>query len=249
MPEEINRIVADSVATLLFAPTDTAARILRGEGHPSDQVVLSGDVMYDAALIFGDRARQAEPNPGAPGARREGICSCHASSCREYRQSGAARCNDGRACDRRPNRAGYPPSASANPQGARSWRHLAGTGRAPSRPAGLSRYGAIDSVRHLWPTEPGGLQKEAYSAMCPASHCGPKPSGPNWSRPAGIGWRRRPQRRLLHQSSRMHWPRPSRATRRLSTGPVTRRRKLQNVSADERADRIIATSPRALSGA
>ncbi len=58
MPEEINRIVADSVATLLFAPTDTAARILRGEGHPSDQVVLSGDVMYDAALIFGDRARQ-----------------------------------------------------------------------------------------------------------------------------------------------------------------------------------------------
>lgn len=56
MPEEINRIVADSVSTLLFAPTKEAVDNLTREGVPGDRVLLSGDVMYDAALMHGDRA-------------------------------------------------------------------------------------------------------------------------------------------------------------------------------------------------
>jgi UDP-GlcNAc3NAcA epimerase len=52
MPEEINRIVTDRVSTLLFAPTGGAVDNLLKEGTPSAQVVLSGDVMFDAALIF-----------------------------------------------------------------------------------------------------------------------------------------------------------------------------------------------------
>jgi UDP-GlcNAc3NAcA epimerase len=59
MPEEINRIVADSVATLLFAPTAAAAAILKGEGHPDERIVVCGDVMYDACLAFAARARTA----------------------------------------------------------------------------------------------------------------------------------------------------------------------------------------------
>lgn len=73
MPEEINRIVADSIATLLFAPTEAAARILRGEGHAPDQVVPSGDVMYDAALIFGDRARRESQILGRLGLAEKGF--------------------------------------------------------------------------------------------------------------------------------------------------------------------------------
>jgi UDP-GlcNAc3NAcA epimerase len=57
MPEEINRIVADSVSELLFAPTQVAFDRLLLEGQPKEHVVLSGDVMFDAALAAAKIAR------------------------------------------------------------------------------------------------------------------------------------------------------------------------------------------------
>ena len=50
MPEEINRIVADRLASLLLCPTETAVANLRREGITSG-VHLVGDVMYDLALL------------------------------------------------------------------------------------------------------------------------------------------------------------------------------------------------------
>jgi UDP-GlcNAc3NAcA epimerase len=52
MPEEINRVVADHVSDLLFVPTSLAAESLRAEGIAGEQVVLVGDVMYDAYQRF-----------------------------------------------------------------------------------------------------------------------------------------------------------------------------------------------------
>jgi len=59
MPEEINRVLTDHLSTVLFAPTDAAERNLTTEGI-SQGVVRTGDVMYDAVVLFreqvGDRA-------------------------------------------------------------------------------------------------------------------------------------------------------------------------------------------------
>lgn len=56
MPEEINRVLTDRVADLLFAPTDSATGNLKREGIADDKIRLVGDVMFDAALRFVDRA-------------------------------------------------------------------------------------------------------------------------------------------------------------------------------------------------
>lgn len=56
MPEEINRIVADRLSTLLLCPTQTSIDNLRVEGA-SEGVHLVGDVMYDVSLYYRDRAR------------------------------------------------------------------------------------------------------------------------------------------------------------------------------------------------
>ena len=56
MPEEINRVLTDHAADILFTPTDTATRNLAHEAIPEDRVRQVGDVMYDAALFYAARA-------------------------------------------------------------------------------------------------------------------------------------------------------------------------------------------------
>jgi UDP-GlcNAc3NAcA epimerase len=55
MPEEINRILTDHVSSLLLCPTHAAVSNLGNEGI-TQGVHHVGDVMYDAALIFGEIA-------------------------------------------------------------------------------------------------------------------------------------------------------------------------------------------------
>jgi UDP-GlcNAc3NAcA epimerase len=55
MPEEINRILADRVSTLLFCPTYAAVSNLRAEGL-GNGVHNVGDVMFDVALHYREKA-------------------------------------------------------------------------------------------------------------------------------------------------------------------------------------------------
>lgn len=60
MPEEINRVLTDHAASLLFAPTAAAVKNLAAEGIRGPRVQQVGDVMYDATLFFRDRARKPD---------------------------------------------------------------------------------------------------------------------------------------------------------------------------------------------
>lgn len=60
MPEEINRIVTDSVSNWLFAPTDEAVKHLQKEGVETGKISLVGDVMYDAARYHSEQISQQD---------------------------------------------------------------------------------------------------------------------------------------------------------------------------------------------
>ena len=51
MPEELNRVVTDHLSRLLFVPTDAAVCNLAAEGI-QEGVVRTGDVMFDACILF-----------------------------------------------------------------------------------------------------------------------------------------------------------------------------------------------------
>ena len=55
MPEELNRLVADQLSDLRFAPTDEAVVHLKREGFVTETIHQVGDVMHDAVQHFGER--------------------------------------------------------------------------------------------------------------------------------------------------------------------------------------------------
>lgn len=57
MPEEVNRRLTDHCSDLLFTPTAVADENLANEGIHAARVHRVGDVMFDASLHFGARAR------------------------------------------------------------------------------------------------------------------------------------------------------------------------------------------------
>lgn len=59
MPEEINRILTDRISDVLFCPTETAIQNLQREGfqHFPARIIMSGDVMLDAALFYKNYSR------------------------------------------------------------------------------------------------------------------------------------------------------------------------------------------------
>ncbi len=75
MPEEINRVLTDHVAEILFAPTQTGRQNLVNEGIAEDKVKLVGDVMYDAALFYKEKARKPQL-PAEPDIQGDGFVLC-----------------------------------------------------------------------------------------------------------------------------------------------------------------------------
>src|SRR5215212_11743647 len=60
MPEEINRLLTDQIADLLFTPSRDADANLRAEGIPEERIRFVGNVMIDSLQQNLERARQSE---------------------------------------------------------------------------------------------------------------------------------------------------------------------------------------------
>lgn len=58
MPEEINRLLTDHLSDTLFVPTEKARENLRLEGISHAGVHIVGDVMFDAAIFYREKARE-----------------------------------------------------------------------------------------------------------------------------------------------------------------------------------------------
>jgi len=59
MPEEINRLLTDQIADLLFTPSHDADANLRAEGIPEERIRFVGNVMIDSLQQNLERARQS----------------------------------------------------------------------------------------------------------------------------------------------------------------------------------------------
>ena len=59
MPEEINRLLTDQIADLLFTPSADAGDNLRAEGIPAERIRFVGNVMIDSLLKHLPRAQES----------------------------------------------------------------------------------------------------------------------------------------------------------------------------------------------
>ena len=64
MPEEINRLLTDQIADLLFTPSADADENLRAEGIPPERVRLVGNIMIDSLLKHLQRAQESAVRTG-----------------------------------------------------------------------------------------------------------------------------------------------------------------------------------------
>jgi UDP-N-acetylglucosamine 2-epimerase (non-hydrolysing) len=89
MPEEINRVVTDAMADLLFVTEEDAVRNLRREGIPPDRIHLVGNTMVDTLLRHRARAEDSPilrrlglvvPGEELPAALPYGVVTLHRPS-------------------------------------------------------------------------------------------------------------------------------------------------------------------------
>ena len=72
MPEEVNRLVTDSLADLLLTPSADADENLRREGVPDSKIKLVGNIMIDTLVANLEKAR-AVPLPKSLGLEKKGF--------------------------------------------------------------------------------------------------------------------------------------------------------------------------------
>jgi UDP-N-acetylglucosamine 2-epimerase len=168
MPEELNRIAADHLSDMLFAPTATAMRNLATEGL-AVRSALTGDVMYDAVLfnaqVAADRSRILDKLGLAP--REFGIATIHRAENTTVDELAKLLDALNRATETF-GRIVFP----AHPRTLSVLRRELSGWRPSARVMIIEPVGYLDMLALLqhakWIlTDSGGLQKEAFFLGCP----------------------------------------------------------------------------------
>lgn len=185
MPEEINRIVVDTVSDLMFAPTQAGAANLRAESVRG-QVRQVGDVNYDAALMLTALALKSSDITKRLGLAEGGftLATVHRAAAVEDRDV-----LEKLMAYLRREAAGRPMVLPAHPrtaQAVKTWG-VSTQGLMVIDPVGpLDMHRLLQDCAGVY-TDSGGLQKEAYFHRKP---CVTLRDSTEWVETVESGWNR-----------------------------------------------------------
>ncbi|HUS15047.1 MAG TPA: UDP-N-acetylglucosamine 2-epimerase (non-hydrolyzing) [Chloroflexia bacterium] len=186
MPEEINRVVADALAALLFCPSAVSAANLAREGITAGVHVV-GDVMYDAVLHAADRAQSTI----AAGLLRElGVAPRGYILATVHRAANTDDPAPLNAIVTALNALAEPVIFPVHPRTAKALAALPITLAAHVQtiaPVGYLAMVALESQARLILTDSGGVQKEAYWLAVP---CVTLREETEWVETVAAGWNR-----------------------------------------------------------
>jgi UDP-GlcNAc3NAcA epimerase len=180
MPEEINRVLADHVASLHFCPTLRAVGNLRAEGV-TEAVHLVGDVMLDVLLRSLGSKRAAAVIDAGVAPREYYLMTLHR----------AGNTDDHERLDtiiKAVGKLDYPVLFPAHP---RTRKAMAAAGIRPDgnvrlmEPAGYFDFLALQTSARAILTDSGGVQKEAYMLGIP---CITLRAETEWVETVEAGW-------------------------------------------------------------
>jgi UDP-GlcNAc3NAcA epimerase len=189
MPEEINRIIADHLSALLFAPTVGAVAQLKKEGISPANVCLSGDVMYDAALSYGRKSDTVSTIIDRLSLSRSGyaLCTVHRAENTDNEVRLRAIVKVISKVSRR-----LPIIIPLHPRTLNALKHIGfegfkGDGVRIIPPVGYLDMIALQKSAAVIITDSGGVQKEAFFYRVP---CVTLRNETEWQELIDLGWNR-----------------------------------------------------------
>ena len=189
MPEEVNRLVADSLGKLLLSPTEAATANLRREGL-GERAVQTGDVMADVALRMGPVADESSRILERLGLEPRGffVASAHRPANvdqpeRLARLIAVLEAAAGIA----PVVFPVHPRTRARLESAGSLEGLGRRGITTTEPLGYLDMTRLVRAARAVLTDSGGLQKEAFLASVP---CLTMRDETEWVETVEAGWNR-----------------------------------------------------------
>ena len=189
MPEEVNRVVTDSVADLLLCSTEVAVRNLEAEGL-GERAELVGDVMADAAVAFGPVAERRSRILEKLGLeeRAYSVATTHRPA--NVDDPGRlARVVEvlSRVAEEAPVVLAAHPRTRAALEGVEDLAGLEDRGIQLGPPLGYLDMACLVRASRLVVTDSGGLQKEAFLAAVP---CLTLRETTEWTETVEAGWNR-----------------------------------------------------------
>lgn len=188
MPEEINRVLTDHAADLLFTPTSVATRHLLSEGIKPENIHQVGDVMFDAAIFYSSKAKQESDVVNRFGLSRKGyiLATLHRAENTDDPARLMAILNNLNAAATT-----LPVILPLHPRTRQAIEKLNGISLNPSiciiEPVGYLDMVMLEENARVIVTDSGGVQKEAYFHRVP---CITVRDETEWTELVECGWNR-----------------------------------------------------------